>query len=205
MDEGYIKFRCNLIEDETPNADEIEKLNFWRNQLFAKNLIGMYPNGIGFGNISERHSKYPFIISGTATGEHPVLKASQYTFVTEFNFETNSLTCKGSVKASSESLSHAIVYQTLPWCKAVIHVHHLPMWKALLHKAPTTNENVAYGTPEMAYELERLLQNNSTITNRIIIMGGHEEGILTFGEDLDSAGKTLLHYFSHNRSVDFEI
>jgi hypothetical protein len=30
----------------------------------------------------------------------------------------------------------------------------------------------------------------------IFVMGGHEEGIITFGRNLNEAGKTLLNHFS---------
>lgn len=69
IDEGYIKF--NLDWKNTSfnfKNEDFESLNSIRNQLFKLNLIGAYPNGIGFGNLSIRHSNSEFIISGSATG-----------------------------------------------------------------------------------------------------------------------------------------
>ena len=51
-DEGVIKFQCEWIKAEAPDAAEIEELNFWRTLLFQSGLIGVYPDGTGFGNIN---------------------------------------------------------------------------------------------------------------------------------------------------------
>jgi hypothetical protein len=44
----------------------------------------------------------------------------------------------------------------------------------------------------MAEEIIRLCQQQSTQEQKIIVMSGHEEGILTFGKNLLDAGNTLL-------------
>ena len=63
----YIKFNCNLIKG-TVEKEKIEELNYWRNKLFEMGLIGVYENGVGFGNISERTQGNKFIITGSTTG-----------------------------------------------------------------------------------------------------------------------------------------
>ncbi|MFC0875859.1 class II aldolase/adducin family protein [Saccharicrinis sp. FJH2] len=192
MDEGYIKFNCNWIKAAPCPKQQIENINAWRDRLYQLGLIGAYPNGIGFGNISIRSDGQTFVITGSATGNFKRLDEFHYVLVTEYDLMQNSLTCSGPIKASSESLSHAVIYESSSETKAVIHIHSMEKWKKYIHKFPTTKTDVLYGTPEMANEIERLFRETDVPEKKIIIMGGHEEGIITFGKTLDEAGKLLL-------------
>ena len=109
MDEGYIKFNCNWIEKEPFPSQLLHGINQWRSILYNLGYIGVYDNGIGFGNISIRYHDRPFIISGTATGALKVLNENHYVLVNDYNLQLNSVTCTGLIKASSESLSHAAI------------------------------------------------------------------------------------------------
>jgi len=193
MKDGYIKFNCNWIKQEF--NEDITELNKWRNKLYSLNLIGMYENGIGFGNISKRDGK-EFIITGSKTGGIKNLTKDHFTKVTNWDFNKNSLTCKGPIEASSESLTHAAVYTSNSNINAVIHVHNLNLWKKLIYKIPTTNEKVEFGTPDMAYEIMRLFKESDLINKKILVMGGHKEGIISFGKDLEEAENVLLNYFN---------
>ena len=192
MDEGYIKFNCNWIASNDIPSDKVAVLNVWRDIMYHKGLIGMYPDGIGFGNISMRCDEKTFLISGTATGGLETLSESHYSLVTGYNLSTNSVTCAGPVKASSESLTHAAIYECSATANAVIHIHNLDLWNRLLHHVPTSTENVSYGTPEMANEIKRLFDETTVSKEKIIVMGGHQEGIISFGKDLEEAGNILL-------------
>lgn len=192
MDEGFIKFNCNWIKTDPLPYEQINEINTFRNKLFQAGLIGAYENGIGYGNISIRHEKKSFIISGSMTGKWEQLNENHYVLVNEYCFKNNSLTCKGPIKASSESLSHAMVYECSSEINAVIHIHNLNLWKKLLHKMPTTQETISFGTPEIAFEIKRLFRENNVQQEKIIVMGGHKEGIITFGKDLPEAYNVLL-------------
>ncbi len=192
MDEGYIKFNCHWIPSNDIALPMVAELNFWRNRMYEKGLIGVYQDGIGYGNISIRLKGKTFLISGTATGGLPTLNESHYSLVTDYDFPTNSLTCEGAVKASSESLTHAAIYECSAETNAVIHVHSLNLWNKLIHQVPTSSAAVAYGTPEMANEIKRLFAETSLATEKIMVMGGHREGIISFGKDLAEAGNILL-------------
>ncbi len=199
IDEGYVKYQCHWSDKPTVTSAEIIELNQWRDRLYQLNFIGQYDNGIGFGNISIRDEQPEyFIISGTQTGGITHLTEKHYTKVTEFDWEKNLVTCVGSIQASSEALTHAALYVANPEIRAVIHVHHLSLWQALLNKVPTTDINCAYGTPEMAQEIMRLCQENITNKLKIIVMSGHKEGIITFGKNLTEAGDILLNYSQKN-------
>ena len=196
--EGYIKFLIRW-EKTGPIIPESEliKLNTWRALLYNLDMVGADKEGIGFGNLSLRkQGTSHFYITGSATGSLRDLDPDHYCLVTGFNLDENTLTCTGPIKASSESMSHAAVYSEFPGAGAVIHIHHNMFWKDLVDRVPTTARNVEYGTPEMAKEIIRLLHEPGTLEGRIIIMGGHKDGILVFGKDLDDAGRYLLSYFN---------
>jgi ribulose-5-phosphate 4-epimerase/fuculose-1-phosphate aldolase len=200
MQEGYIKFNCHWIKAGPVSPDHTREINVWRDKLYALGLIGVYDNGIGFGNISMRYKGNSFIITGSATGGFKHLSQNHFTLVTGFNLEQNSLDCKGPIIASSESLTHAAIYESASEIHAVIHVHNLEMWKKLIHKAPTTRSDVEYGTPEMALEIKRLFRETHVWEEKTLVMGGHEEGIITFGKDMDEAGEKLLQIESGFRT-----
>jgi L-ribulose-5-phosphate 4-epimerase len=189
MQEGYTKFQCNKKEHASP--ENIIKINKWRNEFYNLGLIGMYENGIGFGNISIRN-KEGFIITGSKTGGIEKLTKDNYTKVIDWDFNNNTLSCLGKINASSESLSHAAIYECSPRINAVIHVHNLELWEKLMYKIPTTKENIEYGTPEMANEILRLYQETLLRYKKILVMGGHKEGIIAFGRNLKEAGNVLL-------------
>ena len=192
MDEGYIKFNCTWIPSNDISLNKAAVLNMWREIMYKKGLIGMYPDGIGFGNISMRCGEKTFLISGTATGGLARLSESHYSLVTSYNLNTNSVTCVGPLKASSESLTHALIYECSAAANAVIHIHNLDLWNRFIHHVPTTSENISYGTPEMANEIKRLFDETALAKDKMIVMGGHREGIISFGKDLEEAGSILI-------------
>jgi ribulose-5-phosphate 4-epimerase/fuculose-1-phosphate aldolase len=95
-------------------------------------------------------------------------------------------------------MTHASVYECDPEIRAVFHIHNLMMWERLKGKMPTTAENVEFGTPEMAYEIKRLFTDSETYVKerKIIVMGGHKEGIISFGTTMDEAGMMLLRAYT---------
>nr|MCK4930112.1 class II aldolase/adducin family protein [Nanoarchaeota archaeon] len=195
-EKGYIKFNCKWIKSEPLPFEQLREINKWRDKLYNLGLIGVYDNGIGFGNISIRlNNSEQVIITGSSTGGIKRLNEQHYTTVVDFDLEKNSLTCKGPIKASSESLTHAVIYQADPKIRGIIHAHNLDLWEKLINKIPTTAKDVKYGTPEMAKEVIRLFNETKVRNKKIFVMGGHKEGIFSFGKDLDEAGKILLQYF----------
>ncbi len=192
MEEGYIKFDADWLESVLPENSAMHEINQYRQLLLKKNLIGVYPDGIGFGNISVRINSKEFMITGSSTGHLPILSAQHFAMVHAWNFSTNRLRCTGGTVASSESLTHAAVYESAMDVKAVIHVHHLGLWSRLKGVVPTTSEAIPYGTPGMAAEVGRLFLDSNLSADRMIVMGGHKEGILCFGSNLSDATAVLL-------------
>lgn len=194
IDEGVVKYDCHWTRGEAVADDIVQPLNDYRDRLYTQNLIGQYPDGIGFGNLSIRHPAQPpqFIITATQTGHLPKLSPQHYTTVTAWDLAANQVHCQGPAQASSESLTHATLYQAAPEIQAIIHVHDYPLWAYLMDKVPTTKRETPYGTPEMALEMERLLQESDLRQRKILVMAGHEEGIISFGADLAEAYAVLM-------------
>lgn len=236
-DEGYVKFRLEWKQEPVDIPSEVfQRLETWRDRLYAAGAIGAYSNGIGFGNISARTARdtqsngcVRFFITGSATGNYEHLSPTHYALVTSYSLEGNTLVCRGGTKASSESLSHAAIYEAVPSAAAVIHVHHRRLWETHRGALPTTPESIEYGTPEMALALKALaadiagggvesksrrgeersadlsadspaeprasIRRRSSLSDPtatgIIVMGGHEEGVIAFGKTLDDAGEAL--------------
>jgi L-ribulose-5-phosphate 4-epimerase len=193
-DDGVIKFACQWQPGPPLEASWLAPLVAWRDRLWEAKQIGTYPNGIGYGNISLKLSDQTFAISGTQTGHLAQTTPTHYTLVDSWDIDRNTLHCVGPIKASSESLTHAALYDYAPDIRAIIHVHNRDLWQHYQHRLPTTAASVPYGTPEMAYEMWRLLDHSDLLQQRILIMAGHEEGVLVFGPTLESAGQVLFHY-----------
>jgi L-ribulose-5-phosphate 4-epimerase len=196
--QGAVKFNCHWTQSAPVISDEqYEIINYWREVLFNMDLIGAYENGVGFGNISMRNgSGNQFVITGSATGEIPELEPGHYIKVNSFNIDDNAVQCIGPLKASSESLTHAAIYSADSGTNAVIHVHSYELWSELIHKVPTTNPAMDYGTPGLAKDVGRLFSESDVFEKRIIVMAGDRAGILTFGQDLDEAVGVLMQYLN---------
>ena len=189
IDEGYIKFNYDWIDSDI-NYD-ISEINEVRDMLFGMNFIGAYDGDIGYGNISIRIGDN-FLITGTGTGNLDRLTKKDYSLVTKYDFDKNSLTCNGRIRASSESLTHAAIYESDDDINAIIHIHSKELWDGLMDRVPTTSKDIGYGTPEMAYELKRFVKVCKQANDNIVVMAGHDSGIITFGKNLQEAQDKLM-------------
>jgi len=193
-DEGIIKFDCEWIDGPPPGWFKIQALNEWRQLMYDVGLIGAYNDGIGFGNISIRDTPaHEFIITGSMTGNLRTLRPEHFTRVLDYDFNENRVRCRGAIQASSESLTHASFYGASRSINAVIHIHHKELWHRYINKLPTTSTDVAYGTPEMAREVSRLLKDHARPAKQLVVMGGHEEGVMAYGDSLGHAASILLN------------
>ncbi len=187
----YIKFSCERVAAEITSFEGLAELNAHRRKLRQLGLIGVDPNGIGFGNLSVRDGATDnFYITGSATGGRRELTLADYAKVVACDFERNCVRYEGSALPSSESLTHAAIYKSDATAGAVIHCHDSKLWAAVLNQAPTTSRAAEYGTPQLAYEIMQLFKR--TDVPKIIAMAGHEAGILTFGKDLEEAFAVLM-------------
>jgi ribulose-5-phosphate 4-epimerase/fuculose-1-phosphate aldolase len=196
-DEGVIKFQLDHTPAEPLPWEALAKLERWRGWMYAHGLIGVIETEhgpIGYGNISVRHGQ-GFIISGSQTGHLPRLDASHYTLVTAADPAHNRLHARGPIKPSSESLTHAMVYDQDPQIGWVLHAHWRLVWLAAARLGiPLTAPEVAYGTPEMAGETARLFAETKVKEIGIFAMAGHEDGIVSFGETAEQAAGVMEQY-----------
>ncbi len=154
----------------------------------------MDSNGIGFGNLSIRDGATDnFYITGSATGGIPELTLADCAKVVAYDFERNWLQYEGSTIPSSESLTHAAIYESDAKAGAIIHCHDSRLWAAVLNQAPTSSKTIDYGTPQLAYEIMQLFKQTDVQSRKILVMAGHAAGILTLGKDLEEAFAVLMH------------
>ena len=194
IDEGYVKYQSFWTRAPIPNAAAAEELETCRRPLFDAGLIGQYEEyGIGYGNISIRSGgPGEFLISGTQTGHIATTDRTHYSQVTAWSVHGNRVCCVGLVQASSEAMTHAAIYQLDLNIGAIVHVHSGQLWRRYLDKLPTTNPDVAYGTPQMADEFRRLYRDTEFRQTKLAVMAGHEEGLLSFGTTLAEAADRVL-------------
>ena len=194
IDEGYIKYKSHWSPGPAPDIEAAQHLEASRSLLFTAGLIGHYEDlNIGFGNISTRFgAPGQFLITGTQTGHIGQTTEEHYSLVTAYDIAANEVWCTGPVQASSEAMTHAAIYELNPGIGAVVHVHSKTLWDRHLDKLPTTNNEIGYGTPEMAREFQRLYDESAFGTDGIAVMGGHEEGLIAIGASLEQATAKIL-------------
>lgn len=183
-DEGYIKFNYKLRKHKLITKESIKDLNKYRDYFFKKKLIGMYRNGIGFGNISCRYGKNKFVISGSATGGLKKLNLNHYALILDWDFRKNQVIYSGKINPSSETMSHIAIYESDPLIKTVVHIHNHKLWQKLRNKVSTIDSKITYGTPKMAYAIKKVLKKKSNREQGILVMGGHQDGLIFFGKTL---------------------
>jgi L-ribulose-5-phosphate 4-epimerase len=189
----YVKFTYERARADFAPFAALAELNACRRRLLALRLIGLDSSGIGFGNLSVRDgATRNFFVTGSATGGFPKLSSTDCVRVVGYDFKNNSLRYEGTAIPSSESLTHAAIYNSDSTTSAVIHCHDLALWTSLLDRVPTTSKAVAYGTPEMAYEIIRLFQEGDVRNKKMFVMAGHQAGIVAFGKNLEDAFDVLM-------------
>jgi len=189
----YVKFSFEPLAGEIASFSGLAKLNAYRRKLLDLRLIGVDPKGVGFGNLSVRDgATKDFFITGSATGGIHELALANCAKVVACDSGRNQVRYEGSAMPSSESLTHAAIYESDATAGAVVHCHNSKLWAALLNQAPTTSKAAEYGTPDMAHEIMRLFTRTDVQNRKIVVMAGHEGGIVTFGKDFEEAFAVLM-------------
>jgi ribulose-5-phosphate 4-epimerase/fuculose-1-phosphate aldolase len=201
--EGVTKFACTHAPGALPRGahDAVRALVGWRRVLFDLGLLGRDARryeGAAYGNVSARTGPFPgdrgaraFVITGTQTSDRRDVSEDDFCVVTQSDVRRNHVTSVGPARPSSESMTHATVYDASPTIRAVLHVHAPAIFRARL-SLPETAPDVDYGTPEMAREVARLWRASALPDVRVFIMRGHEDGVVAFGKNVDDAGAALL-------------
>jgi len=186
--EGYVKYTAEHTMGPVIETPLWADLNRARTKLREMGLVGMTSDGIGFGNLSLRVEGNKFLISGTATGALPVLGPDGYCLITSFDVDENRVVSTGPVKPSSETMTHGVIYQSCHGANCVIHIHSRQIFDGMLRdKYPTTPETAAYGTPEIALAIRKLVNFDSKKNEGSIVLAGHDEGVIIYGHTVEKA------------------
>ncbi len=201
--DGVIKYELQYhkknLKISPGYLDEMIKL---RDKLHKMNLIGVYPAdhsrtpNIGFGNISERYTDDgQFFVSGTQTGHLDKTNFEDYCLVMDFDVANNRVISKGPLKPSSESMTHAAIYDVAPEVNCVIHVHYEDMWDRYSEfNMLTTPKEVPYGTPEMARAIQKVYTDSPKLTKPVCLLG-HQDGLIVWGETREEAYSLLKEVY----------
>jgi len=206
--EGVIKFELEHSDD--PKVMERHRecaaaIISWRDILVRLSLVGQSAEryaGLGFGNVSARVAPFAggrgqraFLITGTQTGGHVCMSSQEVTLVSQTRAREGWVKSQGPVKPSSESTTHAAVYDLSPAIRWVFHVHSPLLWAwSEKHSAsfPRSAADASYGSPQMADEIDRLWRETTFPESRIMAMGGHEDGVIAFGRSPMEAAQPVL-------------
>ena len=183
--DGVILFQLHHRDAPPPDAAATEILSGLRDALHARGWIGRDParyGGLGYGNVSRRIEDPAFLVSATQTGHRATLAAGDWVTVVAASPAANQLWSEGVGKPSSESLTHAAIYQA---CDAafVCHIHHPALWRAACAGAialPKTPASATYGTPAMAAALSEIASCEKGAF--AAAMSGHEDGLMAAAE-----------------------
>jgi len=197
--EGVSKFTLQFHEHQCVDETMISEVEAWRQILWRLGLIGRSPEryqGAGYGNISVRlggGSSARLLVSGTQTGGLPALSAKHYATVSDWDVEGNTVTARGQTEPSSEALTHGQLYRLDTSVQCVVHAHCPEIWQqADRLRLPCTDPAALYGTPEMAREVRRVFADCRLSGHRLLVMGGHLDGVIAFGESpARAAGVTV--------------
>jgi hypothetical protein len=192
MDDGYIKYSSERRDGTAPGSAQLDALNHARTSLFDLGLIGVYPDGIGYGNLSVRASSNQFVITASATGGNRTLRHEQYCLVEAFSAELNHVQSQGVLPASSEAMTHGAIYAANQTVHCVVHVHSRQLFDYwLTNNRWATPADIPYGTPGMALAVSRLVMTESKLPV-IFAMAGHDEGMVAYGADVATTHALLL-------------
>lgn len=205
--EGVIRFE---VEHELRRLEErvlgetARTLAAWRELLARLGLIGQDParyDGAAYGNASARlgpfgdvpRGKRRFLVTGTQTAGRRVVTLDDFSVVESYDLTTNRVRSTGLIPPSSESLTHGALYDVAPAVRVVLHGHCPEIWRqARALGLPATDAGAAYGTTAMALEVQRLWRETAAGSIGLLVMGGHEDGVIALGSSAAEAGAALV-------------
>jgi len=209
--EGVIRFE---VEHESRALEDgfhggtARTLIAWREVLARLGLVGRDParyEGLGFGNLSARvdpmeavpPGERRFLVTGSRTADRRDVTLADFCLVERYDIALNRVKSSGAVPPSSESLTHGAIYDVAPAARVVLHVHAPEIWRRERALGlPLTSPEAPNGTPAMALEVQRVCRETAASGAGIIVMGGHEDGVIAFGPTAEEAGEILVRHFA---------
>ena len=215
--EGVIQFEA--VHETRPLEEHVygelaRELAAWREIMSRLGLLGQRPEryeGLGYGNASARvgpmgnmtQGRRRFLITGTQTGGLRRVSLQDFCVVERCDLAANRVHSFGPVAPSSEALTHGALYDAAPAARVVLHAHSPEIWRqARRLRLPVTAEHALNGTVEMAREVSRLHRESAASELGILVMGGHEDGVLAFGRTAAGAGEALVRHLARACAMD---
>jgi hypothetical protein len=134
--EGVIKFEIvhrDQSLDDRRLGELACKVIAWREIMALTGLVGQDPSryeGAGYGNVSARLGPpvdalghRSFLITGTQTAGKRAIGLADFAVVERYDFPANRVESQGLVRPSSESMTHAALYDAGPQIRCVLHAH----------------------------------------------------------------------------------
>ena len=203
--EGTIQFAYDLQPAEIPalSAEAFAELYAWRSILFTLDLIGQHPDrygGYAYGNLSSA-TDTGFAITASQTSGTPELIAEHIVNIIDTNLRRFWVDARGAEPPSSESLTHAIIYQADAKMRHVFHIHSAEIWgmREVL-RLPETPDTVTYGSTEMVLAVNELLAKYPS-RPLVFATAGHEGGIFALGHHARDCGGLLVTYLAKARAL----
>ena len=197
--EGTIRFAYSLEAPAGAVADAatLSCLRGWREVLKRLGLLGQDParyGGLGFGNLSARDRTRPdeMIITASQTSGAEALEDDDLVRIVRSNPARFWVDAVGRQPPSSETLTHAMIYQADAAVHWVFHAHSPDIWRrAAALGLPATPAQVAYGSAEMVQAVAELIARQEPGPLAFVTLG-HEDGVFACGASADDAGSALV-------------
>jgi len=190
--EGSIQFDLEHFTGPALPENTLDQLMGWHEIMHKIGLVGHDPHrygGFAYGNMSVRHAKNQFIISGTQTSGLTKLTPDDYSIVEQCFPTRNKVVSTGPTHPSSECMTHSVIYASHYNVGAIIHVHSPLIWQHYAElELPCTSAIVPYGTPQMATAIRVCVHSPIGL----VAMLGHEDGVVAYGVNLEQVGTILL-------------
>ena len=207
--EGVIKFNIDTATHFHPPYDvkhAQRQLVSWFTVFRKMGWLGLDPiryGGLGYGNLSMRIGKRradighrAFAITGSQTAALTSITDQHIAIVARYKVAEGQLWKMTGVNPSSESLTHAVIYDSAPQAKVCFHIHCPEIWSARSElNLPTVPSHIRYGTTEMSAAIRHLCIHEKVGFNRPIAMGGHEDGLLCFSDNPDQAFLSFIQAY----------
>ena len=207
--EGVIKFSLHTdhevrVPHDLPKAQS--EILGWCQVLKKMGWFGQDPHryeGLGFGNISFRigprfatSGRRSFAITGSQAGARAQISKEDVALVSKYHLKQHTLWKAPGINPSSESLTHAAVYDGAPNARVCFHVHCPTVWQARhILGLPCIPISVRYGTPQMSAAIRSLCVRQKVGFDVPIAMDGHTDGLLCFSTTPERVFAALIQAY----------
>lgn len=194
--EGLRKYKLEHLKLDLEELSKVAvKIESIRKKLYSRKYIGTDNTGQSYGNISMKLSNSNiFVISSTQTGFKTTTSLNDYSLIFDYDLEQFTTKAFGLKEPSSETLTHACVYDCDNSISAIIHIHDFRLWEKMINSCcHNVTAEVPYGTAEMTIETRKIVNDrNRKDQNDIFAMAGHHGGIVSYGCNLNDAYDNII-------------